>query len=51
MTEERTADDTDRDAEQQRWPIGFMLLIGLTALYLGWRLIQGIGALIGWISG
>jgi len=34
-----------------RWPIGFMLLVGAVALYLGWRLVQGIIALIGWISG
>jgi hypothetical protein len=35
----------------QRWPIGFMLLVGAIALYLGWRLVQGIGALVGWVSG
>lgn len=51
MTEERSRDVPDQSVERQRWPIGFMLLIGATALYLGWRLIQGIGALIGWISG
>ena len=51
MTEEPVETDPDQDAERQRWPIGFMLLIGVTALYLGWRLVQGVGVLIGWISG
>lgn len=35
---------------EARWPIGFMLLVGAVALYLGWRLVQGIIALVGWIS-
>jgi lauroyl/myristoyl acyltransferase len=51
MTEEQTSERSDTDAGHQRWPIGFMLLIGATALYLGWRLIQGLGALVGWIAG
>ncbi len=51
MSEEQAGKDPDQAAERQRWPIGFMLLIGATALYLGWRLIQGIGVLIGWING
>jgi hypothetical protein len=51
MTEERGREEPDQSAEEQRWPIGFMLLIGVTALYLGWRLIQGLGVLIDWITG
>ncbi len=51
MTEEQGRVDPDQSAERQRWPIGFMLLIGVTALYLGWRLVQGIGVLIGWVTG
>ena len=51
MTEEQGQGGPDPHAERQRWPIGFMLLIGITALYLGWRLIQGLGVLIGWITG
>ena len=39
------------DDSGQRWPIGFMLLVGAIALYLGWRLVQRIAALAGWISG
>ena len=51
MTEDQVSPVSDEDAERQRWPIGFMLLIGVTALYLGWRLVQGIGVLVGWITG
>ncbi len=47
--------DPDRDAvpqeERGRWPIGFMLLLGALAIYLGWRLIQGVMALVGWLGG
>ncbi|MFV9672247.1 MAG: hypothetical protein ACNYZH_03390 [Acidimicrobiia bacterium] len=51
MTEESATKEPDQRVERQGWPIGFMLLIGITALYLGWRLIQGAGVLIGWITG
>lgn len=51
MTEDQGQGDPGQNAETHRWPIGFMLLIGITALYLGWRLIQGIGVLIRWIAG
>lgn len=51
MREEGIPTESAEDAQRQRWPIGFMLLIGITALYLGWRLIQGIGVLIAWITG
>ena len=29
-------------AEDEPWPIGFMVILLLAALYLGWRLVQGI---------
>lgn len=51
MTEDQGQRDPEQNAETHPWPIGFMLLIGITTLYLGWRLIQGIGVLIGWITG
>jgi hypothetical protein len=51
MTDEHVQGDPEENAERQRWPIGFMLLIGVTAVYLGWRLVQGIGVLIGWVTG
>ncbi len=39
------------EPSSERWPIGFMLLVGAVAIYLGWRLVQGIVALIGWLAG
>jgi hypothetical protein len=39
----------DRTDDEDRWPIGFMLTIGLAGLYLGWRLIQGIVLFFDWI--
>ncbi len=51
MSDGQASDDPSQDVERRRWPIGFMLLIGATALYLGWRLVQGIGAVVGWIAG
>jgi hypothetical protein len=35
--------------EDPGWPIGFMIFVGLAALYLGWRLIQLVGWLLGWL--
>ena len=51
MTGEQESGDSDQADGRQRWPVGFMLLIGVTALYLGWRLVQGIGLLIEWMTG
>lgn len=51
MTGGEDPEPTDEDQTQQRWPIGFMLLVGAITLYLGWRLVQGIGALVDWIAG
>ena len=31
-------------------PFSFKLMVGLAVLYLGWRLVQGIAALIRWIA-
>ena len=51
MTDGEEPDRNEENGSAQRWPIGFMLLVAAVALYLGWRLVQGIGALVGWISG
>ena len=31
-------------------PFSFKLMVGMAVLYLGWRLVQGILALIRWIG-
>lgn len=31
-------------------PFSFKLMVGLAILYLGWRLVQGIAALIRWLG-
>ena len=50
-----SADDQDErsaDTESsERWPIGFMLLVGAAALYLGWRLVQGIAWVVEQLGG
>lgn len=32
--------------DEEPWPIGFMVVLLLAALYLGWRLVQGIAWVI-----
>jgi hypothetical protein len=36
----------DRDQEEIKTPFSFKLMIVLTVIYLGWRLIQGIAWLV-----
>jgi hypothetical protein len=36
----------ETETEEETWPIGFMIIITLAALYLGWRLIQAIAWVI-----
>lgn len=38
------------EQDPPRTPFSFKLMAGLAALYLGWRLIQGVAALIRWIT-
>ena len=33
--------------EEIKWPIGFMLILSLAAIYVGWRVIQMVGNLFG----
>jgi hypothetical protein len=35
--------------EEPPWPIGFIVLVSLAALYVGWRLIQLIVRGIDWL--
>ena len=44
LAEEQSPED---DLE---WPIGFIVVLALAALYLGWRLIQMLGGLLDFIS-
>lgn len=34
------------ETDEESWPIGFMIILTLVVLYLGWRLVQGIGWVI-----
>ncbi len=36
----------DAGEEDESWPIGFMVILTLVVLYLGWRLVQGVGWVI-----
>jgi hypothetical protein len=51
MSEVHDDEGPEEGLESERWPIGFMLLGGAVALYLGWRLVQGIIGLVGWLAG
>ena len=44
--DDRPATEDTHDTEEESWPIGFMIVITLAALYLGWRLIQAIAWVI-----
>jgi len=41
-----TGDGPPRSEDEEKWPVGFMIIVGLVVLYLGWRVIQGIGWLV-----
>ena len=34
------------EADDEKWPVGFLIIVTLAVLYLGWRAIQGIGWLV-----
>ena len=38
------------DEEELSWPVGFLIVLALAALYLGWRLIQLLARLIDLIA-
>ncbi len=33
--------------EEVKWPIGFMVILALAAIYVGWRVVQMVGNLFG----
>jgi hypothetical protein len=39
----------EEEGEYPGWPVGFMIFVGLAALYLGWRAVQLTGRLITWL--
>ena len=51
MSGEDQPDTQGESVSRDRWPIGFMLLVGATALYLGWRLVQGVAWVIESLTG
>lgn len=51
MSGDDRSDRSSDEESRERWPIGFMLLVGAAALYLGWRLVQGIGWAIDQLAG
>ena len=56
MSDDTVGDSVDAVAssevveEELKWPIGFITILVLAALYLGWRLIQGLGWVIDQIA-
>lgn len=51
MSGEDQPEPQSESDSRDRWPIGFMLLVGAAALYLGWRLVQGVAWAIGSFTG
>ena len=51
MSEVDPSDPEADEPKRDRWPVGFMLLIGAVSLYLGWRLVQGIGWAVERVAG
>lgn len=53
MSEETIGDEAEIAAptdEELKWPIGFITVLILAALYLGWRLIQLLGRILDLIA-
>lgn len=46
----RKKEAPSRDGGRVGSPLGFKLFLGLAALYLGWRLAQGIIWVVGWLG-
>ena len=50
-TDESPADDVAEGSEDEElsWPVGFIILVSLAALYVGWRLIQLLVRAVDWV--
>lgn len=51
MTELEPASGEPVEDGEPRVPITFWIMLVLVALYLGWRLVQGIVWLVRWLTG
>ena len=49
MTDDATTRPEAETDGDERWPIGFILTIVMVALYVGYRLIQGVVLVIDWL--
>ena len=50
MTDPSAHHQGDAPPVDERTPISFIVMLVLAVLYLGWRLVQGVIAAIGWLS-
>ena len=41
---------SEAEPRDEKWPVGFIVLVAAATIYLGWRLIQGIAWLVDWVS-
>jgi hypothetical protein len=41
--------DSAASEEEPPWPIGFIVLVSLAALYVGWRLVQLTVRAVDWL--
>lgn len=42
MDEHPATENPPEADEEEPWPVGFLIIVLLAALYLGWRLVQAI---------
>jgi hypothetical protein len=49
MSDEHGISETDPSDEELKWPVGFLIMVGLAALYLVVRLVQLGARAVDWI--
>jgi hypothetical protein len=49
--DDRPAAENTPDADDESWPFGFITILILVLLYLGWRLVQAIGWVLDQVCG
>jgi len=42
MTDNPQTQSASEAEPDESWPVGFMVILTLVVLYLGWRLVQGV---------